>query len=527
MRIDERQLGSKAKCSKCGEVFTLSAAPEGPISEPPTPLHNPFLNPFGAAPPNDEAGEPTETGSGFYGFQFAAPPPPSGPTPTLPTPTTAPSTAPFEPYGTRSEIPRPEPPVVSAPQASFELNLETAESAPTFVPRDTPPTPVVLEMTAPVKAPLLEQKIARIETFVVKLAAKRTLRGPQGAVIREGKATTRLFVKVAGSTGDAVGWSESNPLLALQGATVESTSALIRRFLRPALEGATLADVNGWLRRLDRVAPCDAGPAGVAKAVAEAACLDLFARTLEVPLHVLWGGARAKATTAAYPIDGESPKSVAEQMKRGVDRGATAFHVALDGVEAKDRGTIVAAAKSLPDGCTYSIGFLRGHLRDAALRLCSVAEASGATAVRGVLAAETPAEFARLAERTRTPLLADVGANGVGDVFELIRSGIGGVVLRPSLLGWRNAWTAALIAQSAGVRVWIGVQSEGTLGLAAAAHLSAALGTDTPLLDSGRFYAETHFIPDVGDGPFKLSDEIGVGVPVDETLLRAAAVEAG
>jgi muconate cycloisomerase len=529
MKVDEKHLGMKGRCSKCGEVFTMTAPSNGPWVTTPAapPIHNPFANPFGAEPePVEERREPEEASSGVFGFQFAAPPPPSpAAPPPIPAPNAPTISSPFEPF-----VAAPEPPRVEAPEyaTTFEpISEPPSPAAPAFAPRiETPP--VVLEVTPPVKAPFIEQKIATIETFVVKLAAKRTLRGPHGAIIREGKATTRLFVKVAGTSGDAVGWSECNPLLALQGATVESAAALVRRFLRPALEGAVLADVNGWLRRLERTSPADAGPSAIAKAAVEAACLDLLARTLEVPLHMVWGGAKAKSVPVAYAVDVEPARHVAEQIKRGRDRGATAFHLVLEGIEAKDRATLTALGKDLPEGPPFSVGFLRGHRREAALRLCSVAASVGASAVRGTLLAESPGEFERLAVRSEVPLLADVHTGGVAIVLELVRTGVGGVVLQPGLLGWRETWTAAMIAQAAGLRAWLSMQGEGALGLAAVAHLAAALGTDAPILDSGRTYAEAHFLPDPGNnGPIRLADEPGTGVAVDETLLRAAAVESG
>jgi predicted Zn finger-like uncharacterized protein len=539
MRVEEKQLGTKGRCVKCGEVFTLIA--DAAANQHAAPIHNPFANPFGAPPaPVEESPEAVATSSGFYGFQFSAPPPPSAPTPTVAAPGNppVPGISPFEPFPHAAESPTAEPtlppPIWPPFQESGDPSTYETISEPAY-PSPPPPAyaprveaPPVLEMSAPQQTPLMEQKIAAVETFVVKLAARRTLRGPYGAVIREGKATTRLFVKIT-STSGAAGWGEANPLLALQGATVESTAALVRRFLRPGLEGAVLADVNGWLRRLERTSPADSGPSAIAKSVVEMACLDLMAKTIETPLHVLWGGARAKSANIASLIDAESPKPIDEQLKRSRERGATAFHLVLDGNEAKDRAALAAVSKSLPDGCTFSVGFLRGHQRDAAVRLCAVAEGVGATALRGILATSSPLEIARLAERREISLLADVKAPGPEGVMEFIRhGGIGGVVLQPALLGWRNSWKSALIAQAAGVRVWLAMQMEGGLGLAAAAHFAAAIGTDAPILDGGRGYCEAHFIPEpTGDGPMKLSEHSGVGVSVDEGLLRAAAVDAG
>ena len=385
MRVEEKQLGTKGRCGQCGEVFTLTA--DAAANQHAQPVHNPFANPFGAVPaPAEESQEAVATSSGFYGFQFSAPPPPA-PTPAVPAPGNPPGLgmSPFDPFPHVAESPpaepSPPPPVWPPFQESGDPSTYETISEPAY---PSPPpaayaplveAPLVLEMSAPQQTPLMEQKIAAVETFVVKLAARRTLRGPHGAVIREGKATTRLFVKITGTSG-AAGWGEANPLLALQGATVESTAALIRRFLRPGLEGAFLADVNGWLRRLERTSPADSGPSAIAKSVVEIACLDLMAKTIETPFHILFGGARTKSANVARLIDAESPKPIEEQLKRSRERGATAFHLVLEGIEAKDRAALATVGKSLPDGCTFSAGFLRGHQRDAAIRLCAVAESS-------------------------------------------------------------------------------------------------------------------------------------------------------
>jgi muconate cycloisomerase len=529
MKVDEKHLGMRGRCSKCGEVFTMTANSSPPGTEAPAKsiaANNPFMNPFGGGPvePSQEAAETPESRSGFFGFQFSAPPPPSEPTPKVPSPIETPIISPFEPFARGSESEPPPEPLTTFEPMDEPVPLGPAEL--NFRSRiDTPP-PVVLEMVPPGQAPLMEQKIATVETFVVKLAGKRTLRGAHGPVLREGKATTRLYIRIGGTNGDAVGWAEANPLLALQGATVESAAAVVRRFLRPAVEGLVLADRNGWLRRLERASPNEHGPSAVAKAVVEVACLDLLAKTLEAPLAVVWGGAKTRSIGVAHPIDGDSTKSVGDQIKRGRDRGATAFHLVFaDGNESKERNAIAAMGKSAGEGVSWSVGFLKGHPRDAALRLCEAAASAGATAVRGALDVDSSLEIARLAERTRAPIVVDVRP---GKAFETASIGaIAGVLLTPSFLGWRRTCEAAVVAQSAGLRVWLAMQFEGALGTAAVAHLAAALGIDAPIIDSGRSFAETPFVDAGAEEPIKLSDEPGVGIAVDETLLRAAAVEVG
>jgi predicted Zn finger-like uncharacterized protein len=536
MKVDEKYLGKAGKCSKCGEQFTMTANAAEPARPAAAAVHNPFANPF-AAPSGGSAAPVVAESDSRPEFLFAAPSAPEAPP--APPPTPVRSEVDWAPFGGPPPVSEPEPaavdwapfggppasPIADPPSATIKAAPEPPPT-PMFAPRFDPP-PVVLEMAAPTKAPFMEQRIATVEAFVVKLAGKRTLRGAAGPLIREGRATTRLYVRAPGANGGAVGWSATNPLLGLQGATVESTAAIVRRFLRPAVEGSILADLNGWQRKLDKASPSEHGPSAVAKAAVEAACLDLLANTLEAPLHVVWGGAKSKTANVAFPVDGESTKPIGDQLKRGRDRGATAFQLTFtEANEAKEKTVIAATGKAIPEGCSWSVGFMKGHPRDTALRLCDAAESAGATAVRGVLAAESAAEIARLAERTKASLIVDVEPSRAFETIAI--RGIAGVVLRPNLLGWRASFAAAQMAKEAGIRAWIGLQFDGQLGLATAAHLACALGIETPILDVGRIYVDTPFVSEgENDGPFKLGDAIGVGVAVDETLLRAAAVEAG
>src|SRR5687767_11678840 len=181
MKVDEKHLGMRGRCSKCGEVFTMTANSSLPAAEAsakpaPAPVHNPFMNPFPAEAvesPPETAEEPPESRSGFFGFQFTAPPPPTEPTPKVPSPTPIEPPQAWSPFGAPMESPEPPP----EPLTTFEPIDEPVPLGPVelnFRSRIDAPPPVVLEMAPPVQAPLMEQKIATVETFVVKLAGKRT-----------------------------------------------------------------------------------------------------------------------------------------------------------------------------------------------------------------------------------------------------------------------------------------------------------------------------------------------------------------
>ncbi len=604
MRVDDRFLGKRGKCSRCGAGFTVARVDDNPPSAPPPPpaaAANPFAGDFAlpAAP------EPS-SGMGF-GMPFlatpkpaiAAPPPiapppiapsasppvaappakppshnpfadPFGPAASPPPPAAAPPVAPLasppvaappakppshnpfaDPFGPAAALPSANPPVVSPFDEPTAVNLAPPPAAAMFpfggapplapvrnpAPAEEPafaPEPPLAALAAapplppaPVSPPPrvlpMEQKIARVETFVAKLPVQATWLSSAGIALRAGKTTTRIFVRLVAESG-LEGWGEAAPHPLLNGESIEAAAALLRRSVPAALHGATVGDVEGVIRRLDKLHP----GASVAKAAVEAAAWDLAARALEAPLWALWGGKRGARVTLAATLQAEGAEPIAEQVAKAQAAGFRAFQVRLIGSRfAKDRVALEAAAKALPPGAAWSFVVDGGYPLDAAVRALRLAAKFGAASARPPTPHPVPSLVARLARAADLPLAVEDPLRRPADLLEFVRADAGEIaVLRPGLTGPRIALEMAALAAAAGWRRSVALHAETELGLAFAAHLCLAAGIDLPIEGSGRQFVEAPFLGaprPLRDGNWALPEGPGTGLTIDEAALRAAA----
>ncbi len=112
-------------------------------------------------------------------------------------------------------------------------------------------------------------------------------------------AAETLLVRVVASNG-LEGWGEASTAPTMTGELLPGMVAALRRFLAPALLAAPLASPAEAAQRLHRAIRGNTG----AKAAAEIAVLDLFARAANLPLAALLGTPR-RATAPAIRMVGE------------------------------------------------------------------------------------------------------------------------------------------------------------------------------------------------------------------------------
>jgi muconate cycloisomerase len=203
---------------------------------------------------------------------------------------------------------------------------------------EQPAVPRVEILMPPPKTSPAKQKIESLEVFVARLPCKENLTTTSGAVMKAGKMTSRVLVKAVGENGDVVGWGEANPQTMVNAESLEGVLAAIRRYLRPVVEGVAAGDLDLVLRRLNKAIPQVHGAPVLAKAAVEAAVYDLWARTLDVPLHLLLGGKRLSRIPLAYTIQADAGEPPTSQVKKARDQGYNAIQIRLiGGKEAKDK----------------------------------------------------------------------------------------------------------------------------------------------------------------------------------------------
>ncbi len=133
-------------------------------------------------------------------------------------------------------------------------------------------------------------------------------------------------------------------------------------------------------------------------------------------------------------------------------------------------------------------------------------------------------ELAALRQAVSVPLAADESVSDAAAVARIAGRGAADViVLKPALLGLRQSLAAAAVARDAGLAVVITSTLDSGVGIAAAAHLAAALGIDRPCgLATAALLAGDLADPSpaILGGVLRLRDAPGLGVDLDREALE-------
>lgn len=272
------------------------------------------------------------------------------------------------------------------------------------------------------------------------------------------------------------GWGEALPLPAFGGESARACAATLQRGV-PMLLGRSLDAPSVGERALG---PLERHP--VAHAAFEMARLDLLSRRQGVPPATLLGGRRP---LDALPVNALLRAPTLEQLE---EEAAAAVSAGFRSLKLK------VAARPLEEDLERVAAVRRAAPTPVALRLdanggWSEAEASRAIAALSAFSLEwleqpIPPEDRAALVRLRgegqdhgLALAADESIRSESDVAALIDAGaVDVVVIKLPVVGgpWR-ARAIATAAQRRGVRVAITSFIDSTLGIAAAAHVAAAL----------------------------------------------------
>lgn len=464
----------------------------------------------------------------------------------LPTPSRSPAPAPARPsaFGNGGEIargsgssaypgqgvlgqntrPQQSPAAMPAIKSSTVATPAVRPVAPA-IPKPVAPLPVT--PGAPVDRPashFREIKIEAVEAFSVRLPAK---------VAAGAKPTTisRLLIRVAGSNGVA-GWAESAPC-AVSGATSRaSILTAIRQSLAPALRGMNAWNVRKTGFAMEQALPStDSRDRMSVKAAVDAAIYDLLARSLEVPLYAYIGGRLTHEVTFNEVIYAGTPEQAVAQAQAANKQGALAIKLIIGTAgEWNDRRIVQATAEALAGRAFLSVDAQNAYDLPTAIRLAQFLARLGIQSLQRPLRNGRVSGHARLTALNCIPIGIDEPMGATADLFEHMRAGAVDIpiVNVQRLGGWTNARAFVALAESAGLRVMGGGDPMSDLGLAHQAHWLGSFGVDLPSDGNGRAILESPYCQptlSVQQGRVKLPDGPGVGIVVDEDMVRRTAVE--
>jgi L-Ala-D/L-Glu epimerase len=333
------------------------------------------------------------------------------------------------------------------------------------------------------------------------------------------------IVRIATDDGlEGFGYASATPHM---GSIQGSLKAELELF-RPLLVGHDPRRIEAILIALDR----SVSGAVQAKAAVDCALHDLLARSLGVPLNVLFGGAVRDAVPILRILAIKAPQDMAAQAQKLVDRGYRYLKIKVHGDVEEDVARVTAIRRQVGDRIHLTIDANQSYSpKDAIAALNRMAECR-------IDLVEQPvhrADIAGLALVTRTvpvTVEADEAAGSLREIFELVAErAVDAVSLKiPKLGGLRNTLAAARLCEAGHVKYRLGAAVGSRLLAAQALHLACALpGVDyaCELGEFDRLLDDPFEGIEIEDGMLRLPRGPGSGVHLRSAAKVSEASPAG
>jgi L-alanine-DL-glutamate epimerase-like enolase superfamily enzyme len=270
-----------------------------------------------------------------------------------------------------------------------------------------------------------------------------------------------------------VGYGGAPATAAITGDTHGSIIDAIRHYIAPPLIGQDIADLNHLVDLIQGAMERNTS----AKAAVDIAIHDLWGQLHGAPLYQLLGGGRPVLTTdITISVDGID-KMVADAVA-AVERGFDALKIKLGKDTGQDIDRVKAIHAAVAGRARLRLDANQGWTAKQAVHVLQTLEAAGIEPelVEQPVQARDLAGMRYVAERVRTPVMADESVFGPIDVIELIRLRAADIINIKLMKagGIAHALKIADIAALHGVACMIGCMLESSLGVAAAAHVAVA-----------------------------------------------------
>ena len=276
---------------------------------------------------------------------------------------------------------------------------------------------------------------------------------PFKTALRTVEAVEDVVVRVVSDDG-AVGYGEAPPTAVITGDTTASILCAIREYIRPALVGMDVMDLEAVMRRLDGCMAHNTTP----KAAVDMAVYDLWARAQGKPLYQLLGDARQSfqtdLTISVNPVD----QMVSDSLE-AVDRGFDILKVKVGKEGLADVDRMAAIRRAVGPDVRLRVDANQGWTAEQSVSIIRAMEDRGLDGARAV----------------DTPILADEAVFSHYDAARIIEERAADLI-NIKLMKTGGIWNALKIcrlAEAGGVECMIGCMLESRLSVAAAAHLAA------------------------------------------------------
>ena len=339
------------------------------------------------------------------------------------------------------------------------------------------------------------------------------LRHPFKTALRTVEAVEDVVVRVISDDG-RVGYGEAPPTAVITGDTLGSIQCAVRDFIRPALTGMEVEDLDGTMRRLHGCLVKNTS----AKAAVDMALYDLWGKGYGIPVWRALGGARRTLETD-LTISVNPVEEMVRDSLEAVERGYSILKIKVGKDPKADVERMCAIRAAVGPGVKLRVDANQGWTAKEAVRVISALEDKGLDMdlVEQPVPAHDLEGMAYVTARVQTPILADESVFSPGDAVELIRRGAADLINIKLMKtgGIHNALKICRMAEEHGVECMIGCMLESRLSVAAAAHLAAGQSIVTRAdLDGPSLCKTDPFTggPLYENGVIRMTDAPGIGI---------------
>lgn len=335
-------------------------------------------------------------------------------------------------------------------------------------------------------------------------------------------AQTRPHAVVRIRTEDGVvGFGEVSPSPAFMGETGYTAELVVRKYLAPALIGASIHD----LEKIHGIMNSAIYGNFAAKSALDIALYDCIGKALGMPVYKLLGGAVRDKAELSWVVGMQDLEGSIAEAKNFAAQGYKVIKVKVGNSPEIDHELVKGIRGALGDGVAIRLDANQGYDYDTAYKVFSRMEQFNLESIEQPVGRWDIQGMKILQQRLSTTIMADESVSSLHDVSTVIREQAAGTVnIKVGKVGGLHiAKKIAAALEVAGLSATAGSNLEVGIGSAASAHFVMS----TPNLSIpndmmiGSLLHEHDLVTsglEIVNGTVSCSDAPGLGVEVDESI---------
>jgi len=308
--------------------------------------------------------------------------------------------------------------------------------------------------------------IQQIEVYSVTLRYKEPFRIAPGA-----SAESRNIVIKILTDYEVVGWGESSPSQRVTDENPKTVVGVLDK-IAPKLIGMCPLRIEQDIELMDSIVK--GNPA--AKAAIDMALHDILGKTARKPLFMLMGGYRTQVLTD-ITLGIKSPKEMGKDAVKAVKRGFKAIKVKVGVNPTEDVERVKLIREAVGDEIDVRIDANQGWTPKQAIEVLNEIERFNIQFAEQPVPAEDINGLVKVRKNSPIPVMADESVHSPEDALGLIKAEAVDLINIKLMKsgGILKSRKIAAVAEAAGIPCMIGCMGESEIGIAAGAHLAAAV----------------------------------------------------